>query len=846
MSSTAAPPEPADYAGDLEEFNKTWAGPKGFFKWFATIDNGPIGFGFMFFSVVFFLLAGLMALLMRVQLAVSENTFLSPEVYNQLFTMHGSTMMYLFIVPFLEGLIMILLPPMLGTRDMAFPNTSSFGMWTFLSGGLMFYMSFALGDVPTIGWFAYPPLSGPEYTGLGTSFWLLGLGMAEIAGILSGLEIVVSCLKIRAPGMSLARMPLFAWTILVTGVMIVAAFTTLLTATMMLELDHEIGTQFFDPNHGGKPLLWQHLFWFFGHPEVYIMFIPATGFISSIVPVFAKRPLVAHTYVIIAIVLMGFLSFGLWVHHMFATGIPWLSMSFFTAASLMIAIASGIQVFAWIATLWGTRPAMKTPMLWVMGFLFIFVLGGLTGVMVAIVPFDWQVHDTFFLVAHFHYVLIGGVLFPCLAALYYWMPKLNGRMLSERMGKWSFWTTFIGFNVAFFPMHMMGLLGMPRRVYTYPSSLGLDGYNMVATVGAFLLALGFLLTVANVIVSARKGERAGADPWGGDTLEWAISSPLPGPMFYQIPPVYSRHPSWETDESKRQDERIERASRATANKPETWRGILMVDVLNGLPQSIQPLSKGGYAPSFAALMITVASMGALLKLYLVGAICILLALVSIIVWLWPHEAYLKKIRESAPALEEESGLPVFTTGEKSIPWWGIVGQISTVSLMFSVLFYSYFYLRLYSPTWPQGGIPRPDLLMPGVAYGLLAASALPQLWARRAFKRGEEWQVSGGLIGTLLLGAAFIWALYAYLGGLEFTHRTNAYGSMFYLIQWLMSGLVGVGMLLNLGLHYRYRRVPEDREHFMPVQMQVTAMFWYFLAVLGIAVYGVVFLSPYV
>ncbi|MFP5501608.1 MAG: cbb3-type cytochrome c oxidase subunit I, partial [Candidatus Sericytochromatia bacterium] len=482
----------------------TWAVPPGLLGRLAATNNQVIGKRFMLTTLAFFLIAMFLALVMRMQLAVPDNTLVGPKAYNVLFTMHGSIMMYLFIIPFLEGLAVYMLPLVIGSRDLAFPRLSAFGYWTYLLGGALFLSSFVVASPPDMGWFAYTPLSGPRYSGLGADLWLMGLGLVEVGGIAAAAELVVTILKLRAPGMSLARMPLFAWAWLVTAGMILFAFTTLFAATMLLELDRSIGTQFFSAGSGGSDLLWQHLFWFFGHPEVYIMFLPAVGMIAMIVPVMAKRPIAAYSLLVVAFVVMGFLSFGLWAHHMFTTGIPWLSLSFFTAASLAIALTTGTMVFSFVATVWGTRPQWRMPLLYAVGFVLLFVLGGMTGVMVAVVPFDLQVHDTYFIVAHFHYVIIGGVVFPILAAMHYWLPKITGRLLSERLGWWSFALIFTGFNLTFFPMHLLGLWGMPRRVYTFQAGLGLDFQNMLASAGSVVLVAGFLLFIADVARSLTK------------------------------------------------------------------------------------------------------------------------------------------------------------------------------------------------------------------------------------------------------------------------------------------------------------------------------------------------------
>ncbi len=482
MSALADVPAEAPAAASAHEdaLKRVWTDPTGRFGWTANVQNGPIVKRFMTTVMVFFLLGGVQALLMRSQLAQPHNGLLSAELYNQLFTMHGSTMMFLFAVPMMEAFAEFLLPAMIGARELPFPRLTAFLYWTLLFGGVLLYAAFAFG-LPDSGWFAYPPLSGAAFSpSLGIDFWLLGLDVAQIAAIGDAFEIIVGTLKTRAPGMSLPDLPLYLWSTLVMGFAMIFGFTPLFVCTLMLQLDRHWATHFFDPSAGGNPLPWQHLFWIFGHPEVYIMFLPASGIISMIVITFARRPMVGHTFIVQAMIATAFLSFGLWVHHMFATGaIPLLAMSFFTAASITIAIPSGVQVFAWIATLWGSRPRLSTPMLWVIGFIITFVLGGISGVSLAVVPFDWQAHDTYYVVAHFHYVLIGSLLFSTFAGFYYWLPKLTGRLLSERIGQWHFWVMLVGFNLTFFPMHISGLLGMPRRVYTYEPGLGLETPNLV-------------------------------------------------------------------------------------------------------------------------------------------------------------------------------------------------------------------------------------------------------------------------------------------------------------------------------------------------------------------------------
>ncbi|MBX6393595.1 MAG: cbb3-type cytochrome c oxidase subunit I, partial [Burkholderiales bacterium] len=418
--------------------------------------------------------------LMRVQLAVPENQFLGPETYNQFFTMHGTVMMFLFAVPAVEAVGVLLLPNMLGARDLPFPRLSAYAYWAYLVGGLVFFASLFFDVAPDGGWFLYPPLSSIVFSpGVNNDFWLLGIGFIEISAIAGAIELIVGILRTRAPGMKLSQMPVFAWAMLVLGGMIVFAFPAVIVCTLLLELERAFHWPFFMADKGGDPLLWQHLFWFFGHPEVYIIFLPAAGMVSMMVPAMAQTPLMGYRLTVLALLATGFLSFGLWVHHMYTTGIPQLSLSLFTAASMAVAVPSGIQVFAWIATFAAGKARLCTPTLFLLGFLFIFVLGGLTGVMVALVPFDWQAHDSYFVVAHLHYVLIGGMVFPLFAAMYYWIPTVSKRTLSEKLGRWVFALMFIGFNLAFFPMHITGMAGMPRRVYTYAESLGWGPLNLL-------------------------------------------------------------------------------------------------------------------------------------------------------------------------------------------------------------------------------------------------------------------------------------------------------------------------------------------------------------------------------
>ncbi len=511
----------------------------------AETEHQVIGLRFVVTALVFFLLAGVLALLMRLQLARPALHVLGPDLYNQTFTMHGTTMMFLFAVPVMQGVGIYVVPLMIGAKSLAFPRLSAFAYWTYLFGGIFLWLSFFMNTGPDAGWFAYVPLSGPEYSaGKRADVWAQLITFTELSALAIAVNLIATIFKQRAPGMSLDRMPVFVWASLVTAFMVIFAMPAVMVASTMLALDRLVGTHFFNQAEGGDALLWQHVFWFFGHPEVYIIFLPAIGFVSEMVTTFTRRPLFGYTPVVLANVATAILAFGLWVHHMFATGLPQLGASFFTAASIVIAIPTGVQFFCWIATIWGSRPRYTTPFCYVLAFLGTFLVGGLTGVMQASVPIDLQVHDTFFVVAHFHYTLIGGAVFPLLGALHYWFPKVSGRLTDERLGKLSCALVFAGFHFTFFPQHMLGLHGMPRRVYTYAESTGWGTLNLLSTIGAVVLGLGVLVVAINLAWAYRSGTPAGNDPWEAPSLEWHYASPPPRMEERHVAIVTARYPLW--------------------------------------------------------------------------------------------------------------------------------------------------------------------------------------------------------------------------------------------------------------------------------------------------------------
>jgi cytochrome c oxidase subunit 1 len=613
---------------EAQHLARAWYVPRGLVGWLSVADHRSIGRRYIVTAFGFFIFAGLLAAMMRIQLAVPDNRFLGPDLYNQVFTVHGTMMMFLFAVPVMEAMGIYLVPLMVGARNIAFPRLNTFSYFVYLFGGLMLVATMLLNTAPDVGWFSYVPLAGPDFApGKRTDFWAQLITFTEVSALAVAVELVATIFKLRTPGMTLNRIPLFVWAMLVTSFMVIFAMPAVVTGSSFLLMDRLVGTHFYNPAEGGDALLFQHLFWFFGHPEVYIIFVPALGMVSSIIVAFTQRPIFGYTALVLSLVATGFIGFGLWVHHMFATGLPQLGLHYFTSASMIIAIPSGIQIFCWIASLWRGRPRFHTPLLFVVGFIVIFVLGGLSGVTLASVPFDLQVHDTYYVVAHFHYVLLGGAVFPLIGGIYFWFPKITGRMLDERVGKISFWTLFVGFNITFFPMHALGLMGMPRRVYTYPAEMGWSTLNLVSSGGALLLVAGGALLVYNVARSYRRGAIAGDNPWNADTLEWATSSPPPVYNFLHPIVVEGRYAIWNRSP----------AAPVVTGLRADCREMLVTDVMDAEPSNKTSFPTPTIWPFLAAVATSLMFIGSVFTAWAVPIGTIPIA-ITLIMWFWPTAA----------------------------------------------------------------------------------------------------------------------------------------------------------------------------------------------------------------
>ncbi|MGE5083828.1 MAG: cytochrome c oxidase subunit I [Acidobacteriota bacterium] len=606
---------------------RAWYQPQGIWGWLSNTHHTAVGKRFMVTAFIFLLLGGVLAALIRLQLIKPENPLLGPDLYNQIFTMHGSTMIFLFAVPMMfQGFGVYVVPLMCGARNIAFPRLNLFSYYLYVGGALVLWGGLLTNTGPDVGWFAYVPLSGPQYSpGHRADIWSQMITFTEVSALGVAVCLATTILRYRAPGMTLNRMPILLWEKLTLSCMVIFAMPAVMVASGLLLLDRLVGTHFYNPAEGGDVLLYQHLFWFFGHPEVYIIFLPGAAIISTVVSCFSRRRIFGFTPIVVSVVATGFIGFGVWVHHMFATGLPQLSESFFTAASLMIVIPTGVQFFCWLATIWHGRVQMRLPMLWAFGFFFVFLIGGLSGVMLASVPVDTQVHDTYFIVAHFHYVLIGGALFPMFAGLYFWFPKMTGRMPDETLGKWHFWLFFIGFNLTFFTMHFLGLHGMTRRVYTYLPDMHWQGLNRLASIGVVFMTAGLLVFMANILRSRRLGARAGDNPWGDSGLEWGTSSPPPSYNFLHPPTVNGRDALWDAAPDQA----------VVVGLRDDIREVLVTHSLDGNPQHKDEDPGPSIWPFLASLAVSATFVGSIFTPWAVpyGAPLVIITLIG---WLWPR------------------------------------------------------------------------------------------------------------------------------------------------------------------------------------------------------------------
>jgi cytochrome c oxidase subunit I+III len=815
--------------GELEALQRAWKTPKGW-RIFSAVNNTVIGLFYVGTALLFLVLAGVLALLMRTQLAVPGNDFLGNAAYNQIFTMHGTVMMFLFAVPVVEAMAVLLLPNMLGARDLPFPRLSAYAYWAYAIGGLVFFGTIFFGVAPDGGWFMYPPLTGSTYSpASGADWWLLGIGFIEISAIAGAVELVVGILRTRAPGMSLMKMPLFAWAMLVVGAMIVFGFPPIILGTLLLELERAFDWPFFIAGRGGEPVLWQHLFWLFGHPEVYIIFLPAAGMISMIVPTLARTRLAGYRWVVAATLAVGVLSFTLWAHHMYAIGLTHTYAAFFSAASMAVTIPTAIQLFAWVTTLWRGEVRFAAPTWFVLAFFATFVLGGLTGVMLAVVPFDWQAHDTYFVVAHFHYVLIGGMVFPLIAAVYYWAPFVSGKPLSERMGRWSCALMFIGFHVTFFPMHITGMLGMPRRVYTYQAGLGWDGLNLLSTAGAFVLATGFAIFLLDVVLHLRPAAKVDANVWGASTLEWL---PADDYGFRSIARIDDRDPLWARPTLAAEVDAGQHYLPGTATGA---RETIVTSAVDARPQYVMVLTGDSWLPFIAGLGTAAFFLLLTAKLHVAAAVGGAVALIAILKWLW--ETDLGPIR--APVdIGDGLRLPIYVSGRGAHSAWAMGVLLLVDATVFASLVFSWFYLWTQSQgPWPPAGHALPPWHASVTVALLWIASAAALVWTGRLLHRRSFTEVM--LVGAACAAAAILmhWRAYA-----DIDPAAHGYGAVIY--AGLALQALHAAVAIAMGAYTLARRWSGKLDVTRRITFDNTRMFWIYASAQGVALVLVLEAAP--
>jgi cytochrome c oxidase subunit I len=800
---TAPPPAPGDGTIAPAAHERSGLG-----AWLTTTDHKRIGLLYIGTSLVFFLIAVTFAVLMRTQLIRPDMGFLSPETYNQVFSMHGTIMVFLFAMPMLTGLANYFVPLQVGARDMAYPRANALGYWLLFFGGLLLLSSFLFGGALDTGWFSYAPLTSKAYSPHdGVTFWTVSLVLLGGSSIVGSINIIVTCLRCRARGMGLWKMPIFSISWLVTALLILFAFPSLSAAVALLYMDRRFGTSFFDPAGGGDPIVWQHLFWFFGHPEVYILVLPAFGIMSEVVPVFSRKPLFGRNSMIVMLGVIGFLGFLVWAHHMFATGLPTLFNVIMAGSSMLIAIPTGVKIFNWLATMWGGALRFKPPLLFACSMIALFTIGGITGVTLAVVPWDWQVTDTYYVVAHLHNVLIAGTVFSVFAGIYYWFPKVTGRFLNERLGKAQFWLTTIGFMATFLPMYALGPMGMPRRVYTYAPDVGWNTLNLIASLGGYLLATSFLLLLYNLVRSARSGELAGDNPWRAWTLEWATSSPPPHGNFTSLPVVHGDRPLWDVEH-----------------------GAAPAEVYALPPEPEQST----IAPFWTAFGITVIAVG-LLSTWVVTAIGVILLLITLAVWMNGRWTQL----ELVPVAGQRFGFIGL----------GMLIFIGSESVFFASLIAAVVHLRIHGTLLSEGaGV---EITLPALNTIVLMLSGVTAHYAQVAYRRGRRGGFLWLLVLTVVLGAVF-------LGGQawEYTHAgfgltANIAASSFYTLTGFHGFHVVCGILALVFLFVRARResrprpgerAPRATSPGTSGMVDAATYYWHFVDAVWVVVFIVVYL----
>ncbi|GHG30874.1 cytochrome c oxidase subunit I [Paracoccus aerius] len=750
----AIAPNPPQRALPLHrQMDRIWSDLPGWRGSVASVNHGTIGLRFMATSFLFFSIGGVLAMLIRAQLATRDGAFLDTQLYNQIFTMHGSIMMFLFAIPMLEGLAMWLLPKILGARDMAFPRLGALGYWCYLFGGIIILSSLLFGVAPDGGWFMYVPLSGKTYTpGISADVWLLGVTFVEISAMAAAVEIIVTILRLRAAGMALTRMPLMGWYMLGTAAMMLVGFPPLILGSILLELERAFDWPFFDVLRGGDPMLWQHLFWLFGHPEVYIIFLPAAGVLSTIIPVFARTRILGYGAIVAAIVGLVFLSFGLWVHHMFTVGIPHMALAFFSAASALVAVPTSVQIFAWIGTMWAGRVDLRLPMLHVIGFFATFVMGGLTGVMLAMVPFNWQAHDTHFVVAHLHYVLVGGFVFPMLAGITYWMPMISGRFRVRALGEAAFWLIFLGFHGTFFIMHLTGLLGMPRRVDRYPDNPEWEWLNLVSSIGGMVMSVGFALFVLDIAMQWLFGRRSHRNPWKAQTMDWAMALPAPSYNFASLAGA-GRHDASVTLP-------LARGEGLLPGAPRDRREVLVTEPGTGRPDHVAVLPGNTRLPIWTA-----AAIGSFFLLMLAGLYWATPLAILLILWAaWQWGGFMGSRRDAEP-LAVAPGLALHEHWQmrNTLAYSGTVTLLVADATLYASLLFGVAFLTVIAPNWPppDSGLGWPVLLTGAAALLMMGLGLVASLLAeaQRAAPPGRLAALAGvaaaGLALLLLAGVAW-------------------------------------------------------------------------------------------